>query len=257
MIHVKNSTCAVITTKCTLNCKFCLNYQPYIKDRRHYDIADIKSDIDLFFGIHDKVDYFSLTGGEPFLHQGLGELLQYIHGRYGYKLLHLGTATNGTIVPSDDLCRILKECRVELLCNRYPLSSSYDDLMKQCRKYDVHCIEGGKLSFFITYPPFADCGMKPFAEKYLSCKSTYSGYGIKNGRIYYCCYSMFADTAGICESEPSDYYDMRNADPQSLTEFHLGVPKKGYVRFCGFCNGWPPENNHYDPNGVTQTRHED
>jgi hypothetical protein len=251
-IHALNSTCVIITTRCTLNCKYCLNYQPYIKNKKHYDLAGIKRDVDLFFGVHDKVEYFAVSGGEPFLHPGLGELLQYIYDRHHDKLLHLGTATNCTVVPTDELCKVLRDCRVELLCDDYLKSDKFGDIVRQLRKFGV-LFKQGNPRFFITYPPDPETLLESdLRKKFAACKRCYTGHGLKNGRLYACCYSMFAETAGLCAAMTSDYLDLENASQEELLEFRTDHSAKGYTTFCRYCNGFYPFNQRFDPNGVTQ-----
>lgn len=59
-IHSNN---IVTTTVCNLNCKACLNYEPYFKNKKHNDFDRLKNDIDLYFKHVDMVGLLHITGG--------------------------------------------------------------------------------------------------------------------------------------------------------------------------------------------------
>jgi hypothetical protein len=225
----------------------------------------MKKDIDLFFSCFDRVEYFSLTGGEPLLHKGLIELIRYVQKNYRHKIEIFGTATNGSIVPSDELCRVLKECDIEFICDDYTasapqLKATRDELIEKCKAFGIHFIEGKDLKFFKTFPPaedYAKKGDEALIDRFGKCKGCYSGFGLKNGRLYSCCYSMFADTAEIVDAVETDYYDLSKSTAttqakKELIEFRAGYLQNGYVHFCKFCNGFPSINDAFDENGVTQ-----
>ena len=44
----------VCTTKCTLNCKDCLNFAPFDSNKAHCDIERLKSDVDIYFKCVDR-----------------------------------------------------------------------------------------------------------------------------------------------------------------------------------------------------------
>jgi len=235
----------IATTKCTLNCKYCLNYQPYIQDRQHYAIEKLKRDVDLFFSVFTSVAHFSVSGGEPFLHPQLGELLQYIHEKYHDRIERLWVPTNCTIVPPDDLCNIFADCDIEIRGTVYAASTAVDALDEKLRRFGVK-LYFSTTRFFITYPPLPGDKLEVH-QHFAACRKAYSGSGIKDGRLYVCCYSMFADTAGICKAAESDSFDLMNPDLKALADLSKGYFTKGCVKFCHICNGWPPNNTHFDP----------
>jgi hypothetical protein len=260
-----HGTCVVVTTCCSLNCKYCLNYEPYIENKKNMDLASLKKDIDLFFSCHDKVEHFSLTGGEPFLHPGLTELMLYINDNYRERMEIFGTATNGTIVPSDELCKVIKDCGIQLICDDYTKTApsskqSRDELTRKCKAFGIDYIDGQNPRFFITFPPreeIAGYDQSRMIDRFHQCKDCYSGFGLKDGRLYSCCYSMFAETAKLVDAVESDYYELSRFTPTSqarkeLMEFRAGYSENGFAHFCNYCNGFPSINDAFDENGATQ-----
>lgn len=123
-MYVKNklfftSENIIPSTVCDLNCRSCLNFNPYIKKHIVDSLEEVKADIDAFFGQVDLIYRLQISGGEPFLYKELGHVLEYIYENYKDKVIRLETVTNGTIVPSDELCRILKKCKVTVFLDDY------------------------------------------------------------------------------------------------------------------------------------------
>ncbi len=255
------STCIVLTTLCSLNCKYCLNYQPYIKNKCHIEYEKLKKDIDVFFNSFDRVDSFSLTGGEPLLYKELPDLLYYIANNYRNKVEHLWFATNGTIVPSDELCTAIKDTGTEVIIDNYTkfvpeTIDTYNQTVQKCEKFGLKYNEGDIPAFFKTFPPAKDFtrmseGM--LIEKFNECKNSYSGFEIKDGRLYACCYTGFANTASLVEAKDGDYLNLNNTNKKELIEFVAGFTKTGYTEFCKYCNCFFGKyDGGYDENGVTQ-----
>ncbi len=256
------STCLVVTTKCTLNCKYCLNYQPYIKEKQHYEIKNLIKDIDLFFKQFDYVDYFSLTGGEPLLWKDFAKLINYIGENYRSKIGELWFATNGTLIPGDELCETIKKYDVLVLCDNYTkyvpkIKETYNKMVEKFKSYNIRTQESTEdLKFFKTFPPSEDYTKwndDKMIDKFNLCKEQYSGFGLSNGKLYQCCYSLFANTADIVKEIPSDFVNLEDVSKRELLEFILGYTENGYCHFCQYCNCfYGIHNGGYDEGGVTQ-----
>ncbi|MEI0525698.1 radical SAM protein [Brachyspira murdochii] len=268
-IYTGTGTCLILTTHCSLNCEYCLNYEPYIKNKKHRDFEELKSDVDTFFKYFDKVRYFSLSGGEPFLHPKFKEIIEYVGENYINKISEFGTVTNGSILPSDELLLAIKKYNMELVIDNYTknapyIKKTYEELIEKCKKININYITGGETDtvFFKSFPPKEDytkCTEEELINKYSGCKKFYDGFDIKNKKLYSCCYSSFADTANLVKADENDFFDLDNPKDiygggykKELIEFRLGYTKKGYVNFCKYCNGFPSINNEFDENGVTQ-----
>jgi len=61
-----------------------------------------------FFKIVDNVEYLFVTGGEPLLYKDLPDLLERLLA-YSDRFQKLQIITNGTIVPNEDLLKVLKK----------------------------------------------------------------------------------------------------------------------------------------------------
>lgn len=270
-LYVKNlmykgrGTCVPITTLCSLNCKYCSNFQPYNKDRKHFEYDEIIKNIDAFFNVFDRVKYFSLTGGEPFLHPRIKDILSYVAEKYSDKIHNFSCPTNGTVVPSDDIMETIKKYNIEILCDNYTKSvarikDTYEKLIDKYKEFKINYVTQDERSFIRLFPPQKKSLSLNNAEliaKYTGCKETYSGHGLKQEKIYTCCLSGFAETAKILEENKNDSLPLdKSVDKKEMIEFILGYTELGYAILCKYCNGFPGVNKlPYDENGVSQVPH--
>ncbi|MEI0525697.1 radical SAM protein [Brachyspira murdochii] len=261
-VYAGISTCIIITTHCPLNCKYCLNYEPYIKNKKHRDFEEIKNDIDLFFKCFDRVKYFSISGGEPFLYPKFGELIKYINSNYIDKINSLWFATSCGALPNDETLKIIKESNIDVYIDDYTenasfTKSNYDKLIKKLDENNIsYVLPAGNIKFIKTFPPKEDYTKyteEQLINKYQLCQN--AGTDLRDGKLYSCCYSSFADTAQLVPALEDDVYNLMEFDEskkRELVEFKLYYTEKGYVNFCKYCNGFVSNNNIYDENGVTQ-----
>lgn len=98
-----------ITYDCTLKCRLCSNYSPYVPlDLRRYPLQVCTKAIDKFFQIITYVGIFTISGGEPLLHPNLFELLEHLQN-YSLNIGEVQVVTNGTLVPSQKILEPLKQ----------------------------------------------------------------------------------------------------------------------------------------------------
>jgi organic radical activating enzyme len=256
----------IVTTICNLNCKYCLNFTPYNKNMKHRPLEELKNEVDILFSCVDKLANLSVSGGEPVLYPFLGELLQYISGRYRDKIEILGIPTNGTIMPSDELCKTFKKSRVTLYADDYSMTIPgvkipYKNFIEKMFEHGIKVYQNHITYFYKTFPPLANYSQ--YNDRFLSDrfdKCIHVHYqDQKHGRITACCYEAYALEAGLIKGTEDDYYDINNfsnsmQSKKELVEFRLGYTNKGYVEFCKYCNGFPAINPHIAKNGAEQAK---
>jgi|GEM_PF-2193923 len=192
-----------ITTRCTLNCRDCMQYLPY-RQKEDVPIEILKRDLKVLFEQVSFVGEISIIGGEPFLYKYLGLLLEHIGENCSKNTGSLVITTNGMVVPDT---RILEWCRrLEVFVS----VSDYSDTLPQTEdkvillenaakkagvKIERKCwnwVDPGKFSDFVNY---ADCGQ---AHMQLS-----------GGKLWRCTLVAAAFDAGFCrETNGFDCYDL-------------------------------------------------
>lgn len=249
----------LVTTICNLNCEYCLNYNPYNKHQKHFDMQELKHCVDIYFSKIDRVGFFELTGGEPTLYPNLQELILYIAQKYGDKIDEFTFVTNGSTVFSDEFCELLKENNVTVLIDDYTaavprLEENLSKLKERLKKVGTKFIVYPQMREFLkSFPPkrenmnLTEEGLK---EKYRIC--TIGVQNLRDGRLCSCTYHAFAVNAGLIPDNTSDWFDLSTMPDdllgkKTLIEFRCGFNQNGYTAWCRFCNGVQTINTNYAP----------
>lgn len=238
-----------ITTFCTLNCKNCAMLTPYNKNKKSFDIEQLKHDVKLIFNIVDYVSNFLILGGEPFLHENLEEFIIYIGSNYRDHIGNLQIITNGTLKASSDLLMTIKKYNVEVRISDYTQNVKYDEKLKAFyNDLELHQID------YVSYThdvwldmgfPEEDVNMGDSIEELhrhmIKCNPNCQN--ISEGKMYYCAQGWAAEQSGLFKLNPFDYLDLENikdhADKKErFRKFYFGDLDEGYFSFCKVCRGW-------------------
>jgi organic radical activating enzyme len=254
----------IVTTLCNLNCKYCLNFTPYNRNMKHRPLDELKNELDILFPCVDRLANLSISGGETMLYPNVEDLLQYISDRYRNKIDNIGIGTNGTIIPSDELCMTLRKSKVTVYADNYSksiprLKTLYKKFIERMTKYDIEHKQIYIKQFYKTFPPLKNYSLyddRHLSDRFDKCIQVHY-QDQKNGCIAACCYAAYAREAGLIDESKDDYYDINNfphsmQSKKELVEFRLGFTNKGYVEFCKFCNGFPTINSYISKNGAEQ-----
>ena len=241
------------STICNLNCKKCLNFNPYAKQFYVREWDDLIQDVDLFFSCVDKIMLFHVSGGEPMLYKHTAELIRYIDKNYGDRIGTLRTVTNGTVVPKEEVLRVLSECNVEITVDDYRetvprCNDRFEQLIGKLKEYGIkHYIN--KAESWIDLAPdktdYSDCTDEWLINHRDTCSQSWQE--LRDGKLYSCNYAAYATVAGIAgEQDMEEVYDLTKYTAEKkkeLIEFRLGYTNKGYTNFCKKCRGFTPDNN--------------
>lgn len=241
------------STACNLNCKHCLNFNPYAKKAYVRNWDNIINDVDLFFSCVDHIMIFHVSGGEPMLYARVADLIEYIDKNYGHKIDVLRTVTNGTVIPNEKILEKLSKCNVEVTVDDYreavpQYNDNFDKLIKKLEQYRIKYYIN-KVDSWIDLAPertdYSGCSEEELMKHRTECNQ--SCQELRDGKIYSCNYAAYATVAGIAGDEDiEEAYDLRShsKDKQKeLIEFRLGYTSKGYTNFCKKCRGFTSENS--------------
>jgi organic radical activating enzyme len=244
MVYI-SSLNIVPSTICNLNCKGCLNFNPYIKKHTTYTLDSLKEDCDALFDKIDVIGRFQITGGEPLLFDHLVELIQYVGEKYRQKIVRFEVVSNGTIVPSDELCLAMKANTVNVVVDDYrnsikEVNNHYNIVVETFRKYDIPVLENYISQWFNLTPyldvkrALSDDELKALFDR---CENPYAT--LVNKSISACNYAHYAEKAGIIESNSSDYFDLTTQfSKYDIVAYRLRCNSKGYTELCNHCAGY-------------------
>ncbi len=240
------------STACNLNCRNCLNFNPFAKQFYIRRLEDLKKDVDLFFSCVDRIMLFHVSGGEPMVYKHTADLIEYIDRNYGDRIDTLRTVTNGTIVPKDEVLEKLSKCNVEVTVDDYRdavprFNDRFDELVRKLEEYHIKYYINKADSWIDLAPDKTDYSgwTDEQLEKHRS-ECSQSWQELRDGKLYSCNYAAYATVAGIAgEQDVEEAYDLREYaldKAKELIEFRLGYTTKGYTNFCKKCRGFTVEN---------------
>ena len=240
------------STACNLNCKNCLNFNPFAKYFYVRNWQDLVHDVDLFFSCVDHIMLFHVSGGEPMLYEHIGDLIEYIDTNYGDRIDTLRTVTNGTVIPDEKILEKLSKCNVEVTVDDYRsavprFNECFDKLIRKLEEYHIRYYINKVEKWIDLAPERTDYSNK--TEEQLqkhreNCNQSWQE--LRDGKLYSCNYAAYATVAGIAgEQDLEEVYNLENftsSKKKELVEFRLGYMTKGYTNFCKKCKGFTQEN---------------
>ena len=232
----------VITTKCTLKCKDCVNYIPTIKNPVLYEYEQIQNDIKTLLDSVNKINNLILIGGEPLLHKNLYKLVDFC-GK-NKKIKNVWIVSNGTIVPSDILISTIKKYRHKV---RFWLSNYTKNTYITKRLYDeeiINLLISNKIKYVFneslmweTTTPTQDNNRnkEEIRQYYLNCQ--HPCISVIEGKITPCprtsTYIVNEITKYNCNE---DYVNLRNTKVEKIRKELVDFYKKDCFKSCNFCN---------------------
>lgn len=238
-----------ITERCTLRCRKCAHACPYAsKSLPDLKLEEVYSSADLFFDKVDIVREFVLIGGEPLLYKELPRVVAYIGERYRHKMVTFSIATNGTIVPSDELLEQCMKYQTVIKISNYSaavpeLAEVYDKLEHRLKKSGVRYEMGSQEMEWFDY---GFDYVNNFNASESEMLRLFDGCGtncreVRENKYYYCVMARSVSENMGFDIGREDYLDLKKlpaADYKKiLLEFNLGYSDKGYLEMCRHCNG--------------------
>ena len=248
----------MVTTVCTLKCKYCATLIPAFRDAGkavHYPLDNLMSEIALIFKIYSRVDNFRPQGGESFLHPQIREILIGLN-QYSQQFGRIILVTNGTYALRTAVVDTLHNLKYDYLVriDDYGKHSiKLNELLRQCDenhiKYEVcHYNEkeqyfGGWLDLSLSDTPVTGS----LTERFTRCKNRYSCKTIQDGKLWGCGIAASAAIIERFKSNDDDYVDLTGALP--IDEMVNQTMKLGEKPFsvCAYCEGYDPENGRRIP----------
>lgn len=233
----------MVTSRCSLRCKECSVFVPYVKNPHDDDWEQIVSDIKIFLDAVKELQEIELFGGEPLLYPNLSKIVSALKNEERIK--QISVITNGTILPDDQLIQALKnDSRII-----YRMSC-YGSLSTKIEETESILKMNGIRHEIIDYKTwYKNSEIKLLNEtdeqlrKKFSCCMEGCGMAYWCGKIYFCATLPFLIEINAFPQSDDNFYDIRNSvsDYQKKVEEIYQYAARSntdcYVDACRYCTG--------------------
>lgn len=228
----------ILTEKCSLRCKYCTEYMPYLHSPQDFDIDDTFSALGKVLDAVNGIRQLHILGGEVFVHPQWHLFVKKCidDPRIG----KICVLTNATIIPKDAL--VLKNTKCELLLDDYKFNK-IDEWKQFCQEQEItyrvvrhefwhNVLEAAKKSVY-----------KSKEERYENCLIK-SCWNMTDGFLYRCTTSFFKlkYDVGMDVSANTDFIDLRNKKVEEIRAEIKRLLKVKSLSACEYCPGTYPGN---------------
>lgn len=249
-----------ITHRCTLKCKLCGAYSPYYSPTPHWRGEELQSYVDKYFEVVDSVEKMTISGGEPFLHPDLPELVKYLN-KYKDRIGLLEFITNGTLVPKIELIRKMHDFgKVKVIIDNYgpELSTKVPEVEKVFKQYNIFFETRKYYGEDAYYDGWLDMSNlkdrerseEQTSEIYHKCifSQKFQRYLLVDGKLYLCATARRCDSLGLLEdnSDCIDLMDETISVEQKRERIKLFFDRE-HFESCKFCDGFVDTYKRYKP----------
>ena len=228
-----------VTDFCTLKCKDCSLKVPYIKDKRHKTLEEVKQEISSIFNLIDYSTEIAFIGGEPTIWPHMAKLIVWLNKQYGDRYGEARLVSNGTVELSDEIVQVAAE-------NHFVIEISvYDEYSKQINQINKKCTANEVEIREYRYKKWADFGLKSeiihsvsgSRYLYLLCQSLCRM--VDGNRFIFCGPGYFSSVRmGFDLNDNFGSCNMSEIDKKELYYRYYGITGNDYPGYCAYCNGF-------------------
>lgn len=215
-----NKLSLVLTEKCTLQCKNCAGFYPFIKDAVNYNVADNIKVIENILSLSDTPTWINLSGGESLLHPHLEDMLEYVVNNDRIKRMVI--ITNGTVVPSEEFLKQASNPKILIHISNYGnLSQKMTEICEACQKFKVwHYIHEADYWWKYKITQGNNMPQDELDIFFRECISALDCGILRDGKFFLCPVSESADRLDRVTAKDSEFIDFNKlgTDPQRKTE---------------------------------------
>ena len=138
---------------CNLRCRNCCESVPYMPAgiKAFVPFDAVVKDIEKIASACNFLTLLEFIGGEPFLHPDLIKILNHVKDIQNIGFIHI--FSNGTVIPSDELCETLADERIVIYISNYKatlkqtLLDKREKTLEKLQSYNVNYFVGKKMDW--------------------------------------------------------------------------------------------------------------
>lgn len=259
---IMSNVSLVVTLRCSLKCKLCTAFVPYYDAVPHYSYETLAKSVVKYFELVERVEKFTINGGEAFLHEKLPEIVDLLAG-YIDRIGMLEILTNGSIVPNDRILKSLSfSTKVNILINNYgsTLSTKIPQITQALNNNGIayrlrdQNAEKKYCGGWVDITDLSDKKRSDIETENLYNNCVYPGafrcFAIFGDRAYICGVYLRTKSTGIISDNPDEYVDFSDHSTTSSEAKIEQIQRFFDRRFfssCKFCNGFCENSKRYLP----------
>jgi len=226
-----------VTLRCTLNCDNCIGYMPDNARLGDIPASDIIRDVRALFSNVDYIYDLNLTGGEPFLHPDLDQII--LACVEPNKVGHVDVSTNGTVIPGTKALAALRKANATVRISKYldELQPNVEKLKCILKENEIHFMHE-ECAFWYDPGDRAKTMLRDGMERrrFSICvlKLCLAFY---NGKLHLCHTSVLMEF-GVIPVFKEDFIDLRMASPAAFREQWRTLQRKRVLSACSYCTGF-------------------
>lgn len=229
-----------ITTHCTLKCKDCSHRIPYYKKKDHHimSLEEYKGYIETILKNVDRIYNVLLLGGEPFMHKGLADFIDYSCSKKQIQTVNI--VTNGTLLPDEKLLNTLKKHKnIKVIISNYSQNkkikiTKHEELIKILKENNIKYVFVE--NFIFQRQPEIDLEHRvtdpvKLKNNFHKCYLKYCTI-LGQGKIYPCAQAKYIETLDY--NMPKDSYI--DLSKKNLKKDFINFFKSDCMQVCECCD---------------------
>ncbi|MDE7244674.1 MAG: radical SAM protein [Oscillospiraceae bacterium] len=228
-----------ITTKCSLRCRDCSLFIPYVSSPCNYCADDILSDLNKVIDSLQYVRIVNFYGGEPLLHPDLAQMIRSL--KKEQRIDRISIISNGTIIPNKEvLLAMADEERFMVRLSDYKEHSPKIPEITACLEQYGIKYEIANYTYWDKQSKIGFTGhtKEELTAKFRLCTSCNVLFLI-NRKGYLCSTGSAVCNMGGFPYSPSNFIDLLDTEnfSEKLINF-ITRPRNGeYMDACKYCSG--------------------
>ena len=235
-----------LTTSCTLKCKNCCNYIPYIKkeDALTTSFEEFKSQLDNLFisrgrGIN-RIYNLILLGGEPLLVKDLPLIVDY--AAKNKKISNIWIISNGTIIPNEKLICAMKKhnkkinFRISNYLSNEKLKNvlKHDEIIKKLKENNIQYYYDAKTEWEYVTEKIEKTNRTKEKNKKYYLKCQHPCISVLNGNVFACPRAGTFYRMHLYEFAPDEEISLNKPD-KNLKKKFIDLYSKTCFSACAYC----------------------
>ena len=227
---------------CTLNCRHCCEGIAFVeKEKRSFVPTErVIADIRKLAAASRLIVRLEFIGGEPFLHPGFAKILEEVMGIPNIASFQI--FSNGTVLPDDELCRLMKNPRVMLSLSSYWMNLGdrhrlkVENTKNKLEQQGIRYVIGENKSWFDFSSFELNLKKKTNPEKIFSQCFIRLCHRLHDGILYPCPHAYSGAITGAAPMFEGDCVNIRETPEEELPAALDRFERLTSYKICDYCS---------------------